>query len=232
MAKKRKSKKNNNKLLNSNLQFHGAWINPDWQSSGNASILFARKLPSGLLSFVHFGILVSVSKCDDSFLVSRITEEKFRNEFLADRKLLKIDESAVKDILRGVVRANKEDGYEVPKEFYNAVKLVGNIDWKVEKKKEEFTGSVLRYAMVKDRDDVEVEVRQTSVFRESDESTDGAREFLWIEARKKGVFAKKKLKTVGRVKFTDDELIIEVSEDEDKEFLDHKIFQYLGACIE
>ena len=236
MAKKRKSKnkKKNNKLLNSNLLFHGAWINPDWQSSTNAMILFVRKLPSGLVTFVHFAVSTSVYRCEDCFIVDRITEERFRNDFLADRKLLKVDEETIKNILRPVIRSNKEDDREVPKEFYSALKLVGTIDWQqdIVEEQKEFTGETLRYTMVKDRDDVEVEIRQTSVFEESEQSTDGHREFLWMEARKKGMFAKKQIKTVGRVRFTEEELLIEISEGEDKELLDRKILQYLGACIE
>lgn len=231
MAKKRKKKKSTkHKLLSSNFEFYGAWINPDWQSSGNALILFARKLPSGLLAFVHFAI--TGKRCEDCFIVDRITEERFRTDFLADRKLLKVDEDVIKSSLSSVVRANKEEQSEVPNEFYDAIKLVGTIDWQVEEQTQDFTGNVLRYTMMKDRDDVEVEIRQTSVFEESEQSTDGAREFLWVEARKKGVFAKKELKTVGRVRFTDEELIVEITDGEDEEFLDRKILQYLGACIE
>ena len=152
--KKRKGKKKK-QLLNHNLELYGAWINSDWQSAGSAFVLLARKRPSGFLVFTSLAICGD--RCDDCFTVERITEEKFRKEFIEGRKLLKTDIELIKDVLKKVIHANKEEGKDVPPDFYQCVKLIGSIDWQVAKEEKQQTDSSLVYTMLVDQDDVEVE---------------------------------------------------------------------------
>lgn len=233
--KKKKTKKRKNKhhqLLGKDLEFYGAWINSDWQSTGSAFILFARKLPSGFLIFAHFAIITSANKCEDCFLVNCITEERFRKDYIEGRKLLKVDIVVIEDLLKGSIRCNKEDAKEVPDDFYGGVKLVGKINWEEEKEEEVSSNLLLKYNMLIDQDDVEAEIRQVPNFEESDNSTDGAREFIWQENSKKKLFGKIISKKCGYLRFQEEKLILEVIDVEQKKELDLKILQYLGAAIE